>query len=141
VELLRTADSRPAPVEVLDIVARQVEHLVRLVDDLLETSRISRGALELRRERVLLTSIVRNALATSEDLIREAGHELEVKLPEEPIWLDGDPVRLAQILANVLNNAAKYTPPGGRVSLTARREAAEVAITIADTGIGIAAEA
>src|SRR5690606_29069721 len=141
VELLRAAGHRPAPAAVVDIVARQVEHLVRLVDDLLETSRITRGAFELRRERVALASIVRNALETSEQLIREAGHALEVQLPDEPIWLDGDPVRLAQILSNVLSNAAKYTPAGGRVSLAARREGDRVAISIADTGVGIAPEA
>ncbi|MEO5700339.1 MAG: ATP-binding protein [Casimicrobiaceae bacterium] len=119
------------------MMERQLNHLVRLVDDLLETSRISRGTLVLRKQPVPLAEIVRNAVETSQPLVAAANHVLTVSVPEVPLWIDGDPVRLAQILANLLNNAATYTPPGGRVSLTARREDDEVAIVVRDNGDGI----
>ena len=124
-----------------EMMERQVNHLVRLVDDLLEMSRISRGALELRPERVELSAIVRNAVETSQPLIERAGHRLDLSLPQRPLWLDGDPVRLAQILSNLLNNAAKYTPAGGRIALHAREHLAEVVVAVEDNGIGIAPEA
>jgi CheY-like chemotaxis protein len=120
---------------------RQVGHLVRLVDDLLEMSRISRGTFELRKERVELAAVVRNALETSEPLIQEARHTLTVSLPGEPLWLEGDPVRLAQIVANLLNNSARYTTSGGEIVVSARREGATAALSVRDNGIGIAAEA
>ena len=123
-----------------EMIERQVDHLVRLVDDLLEVSRINRGTFELRRERVELESVVRSAIETSEPLLSAGGRKLSVALPEEPLVLDGDPVRLTQIFANVLNNAAKYTNPGGRVWLEARRESDTVAVSIRDDGIGIAPE-
>ena len=123
-----------------EMMERQVNHLVRLVDDLLEVSRISRGTFELRRERVEVAAVVRNAVETSEPLIRAARHELLVELPKQQLWLDGDPVRLAQILANLLNNAANYTAAGGRIELHARREGRNVAIAVRDNGAGIAPE-
>ena len=132
-------DAASAPLR--EMMERQVNHLVRLVDDLLEVSRISRGTFELRRERVEVSVVVRNAVETSEPLIRAAGHELLVALPKEQLWLDGDPVRLAQILANLLNNAANYTGAGGRIELHARREQNHVAIAVRDNGAGIPAEA
>jgi PAS domain S-box-containing protein len=123
-----------------DMMSRQIDHLVRLVDDLLEMSRISRGTLDLKKERVALAIIVQNAVETSDPLIRSAGHRIEIDLPAETLWTDGDPVRLAQILSNLLNNAARYTPPGGRISVRAREDGAMLAITVRDTGIGIAPE-
>jgi PAS domain S-box-containing protein len=141
IELLRRADgtdARLAPVHA--IMERQVNHLVRLVDDLLEVSRISRGAFSLRKEMVQLSSIVRNAVESSSPLLTAAGHALEVDLPDEPLWLEGDPVRLAQILANLLDNSAKYTDDGGHVAVRAWREADEAVISVRDDGIGIAAE-
>jgi signal transduction histidine kinase len=126
---------------ILDVMERQVNHLVRLVDDLLEMSRISRGTFELRRERVELSSIVRHAVDTARPLIDAARHHLAVELPAEPLWIDGDPVRVSQILANFLNNAAKYTDPGGRIAVRAEYHAGEVAIRIADNGSGISPEA
>jgi CheY-like chemotaxis protein/anti-sigma regulatory factor (Ser/Thr protein kinase) len=111
---------------------------VRLVDDLLEMSRISRGTLELRREPVEVATIVRNALETSEPLVLAARHRLDVHLPGERLLVHGDPVRLAQLLANLLNNAAKYTDPGGRIELSAWREDDLVAIRVRDNGRGIA---
>ena len=102
-----------------DMMERQLGHLVRLVDDLLEMSRINQGTLELRRERVTLASVVTAAVETSEPLIREAGHHLDVAVPQVPIWLDGDPVRLGQIASNLLNNAAQLH--GTRRAHLARR--------------------
>jgi signal transduction histidine kinase len=121
-----------------EMMERQVNHLVRLVDDLLEISRISRGAFELRKTKVEVAAIVRNAIETSQPLIEAAGHELKTSLPPEPLWLDGDPVRLAQILANLLNNASKYTPPGGHLEVTVRREHQHAVIGVRDDGAGIA---
>lgn len=120
-----------------EIIDRQVNHLVRLVDDLLEVSRITRGRVELRKEAIELIAIVNNAVETSKPVIDAAGHDLEVSLPLETLTLDADPVRLSQVLANLLNNAAKYTDPGGKIWLTARREADEVVVSVRDTGVGI----
>ncbi|MEP7208753.1 MAG: ATP-binding protein [Casimicrobiaceae bacterium] len=137
--LLRTTGQMPTA-QLYAMMERQLNHLVRLVDDLLETSRISRGTLVLRKQPVPLAEIVRNAVETSEPLFAAANHVLTVSMPEAPLWIDGDPVRLAQILANLLNNAATYTPSGGRVTLTARREDDAVAIVVGDNGDGIPAD-
>jgi PAS domain S-box-containing protein len=132
------ADESPA---ILRMMERQVDHLVRLVDDLLEVTRITTGALELRRERVEGSTVVRNALESTRPLVQQRQHALHVALSRDPIWLDGDPVRLAQILSNLLNNAAKYTEPGGRIALTARVESGMAVFEVADNGAGIAPEA
>ena len=116
---------------------RQVAHMVRLVDDLLELSRISRGQIELKKERVELATIIDHAVEASRPFIESHGHHLTVSLPTEPIVVDGDLVRLSQVFANLLNNAAKYTQNGGRITLSARREGANVVASIRDTGIGI----
>jgi signal transduction histidine kinase len=140
-QLLRLAgQSDPVAAPIHEMMERQVNHLVRLVDDLLEMSRISRGALELRKERLDVAAFVRNAIETSDPLIQAAGHELTVSVPEVPVWVDGDPVRLAQIVANLLNNAAKYTDPGGQIAVHARAEAGTAVISIRDNGCGIAPE-
>jgi len=123
-----------------EMVERQVDHLVRLVDDLLEVSRINHGTFELRRERVELATVVDSAVETTEAEYREGARKLSVALPDEPLVLDGDPVRLTQILGNLLNNAAKYTSSGGRVWLEARREEGVAVVSIRDDGIGIAPE-
>ena len=135
--LMRLSGAGGDGARVREIMERQVNHLVRLVDDLLEMSRITRGLLELRRERVDLSTVVRNAVETSEPLIREARHRLELSLPGEALWLEGDPVRLSQILANLLNNAAKYTPDGGTIVLAARREGGQALLSVKDNGAGI----
>jgi CheY-like chemotaxis protein/nitrogen-specific signal transduction histidine kinase len=122
---------------VLDMIERQVTHMVRLVDDLLEVSRITRGKIDLRRGRVELAAVVRTAVETSRPFLDAAGHDLTVDLPPEPLVVDGDPVRLAQVLANLLNNAAKYTDPGGKVRVAARRDGAEAVLAVRDTGAGI----
>jgi PAS domain S-box-containing protein len=140
--LLRMAgNGDPTAAPVHEMMERQVNHLVRLVDDLLEMSRISRGALTLRKERVEVAAVVRNALETSAPLINAAGHQLSVSLPEQTLWLEGDPVRLAQILANLLNNAAKYTETNGKISVKVEVEEGMVAISVLDNGAGIAADA
>jgi PAS domain S-box-containing protein len=127
----------PAAERVTDMMERQVNHMVRLVDDLLEVSRITRGKIELRKEVVEIASIVRSAVETSRPLIEAAGHRLEVTLPPEVLTVEGDPVRLTQIFANLLNNAAKYTDTGGQIWLTVVRDADGVAISVRDTGVGI----
>jgi len=124
-----------------DIMERQVNHLVRLVDDLLEMGRISRGTLEMRFERVEVATIVHHAVEASGPLIQAAQHGLEVSIPDEPIWLEGDPVRLTQIVTNVVNNAVKYTPPGGHIAIAAERDGTHVAIRVRDNGAGIEREA
>jgi signal transduction histidine kinase/CheY-like chemotaxis protein len=142
-EILRLADGEGAfgkDHELTAMMQRQVCYLVRLVDDLLEVSRITRGKLQLRKERVQLSQIVESALETCRPLIEAAGHTLVVTCPSEPIWLEADPIRLAQVLANLLNNAAKYTNPGGRIELTAERQGKEVVVRVRDQGIGIPQE-
>ena len=139
-QILRLASDHAERERVREMMERQVNHLVRLVDDLLEVSRISHGALELRREPVELAAIVRNAAEASEPLVREADHALDVTLPDEPVWLEGDPVRLAQILANLLNNAARYMAPGGRISVVGSVTEDVVAVSVEDEGFGFAPE-
>jgi len=138
-EMAGPPDARTAPIH--KMMERQVNHLVRLVDDLLEMSRVSRGTFALRKERVDIATVVRNAVETSEPLIRAAGHRLDIAVPEVPVWLEGDPVRLAQILANLLNNAARYTDDGGQITVRAHREGGSAVIAVCDNGVGIAAEA
>jgi signal transduction histidine kinase len=130
----------PAVPRLQEMMMRQVDHLVRLVDDLLEMSRINHGVLDLRKENVTLAAIVRNAVETNEPWISAGGHELVVSEPDETLWIDGDSVRLAQILSNLLNNAAKYTDPGGRIEVRARREDGFAVVSVRDDGPGIAAE-
>jgi signal transduction histidine kinase len=119
---------------------RQLTQIVRLVDDLLDVSRITRGKIELRKERVELAAVVASAVETSRPLIEAAGHELTLTLPPEPIPLDADLTRLAQVFSNLLNNAATYTEQGGHVWLTAERHGGEVVVKVRDTGLGIPAE-
>ena len=123
------------------MMERQMAQMVRLIDDLLDVSRITRGKLELRKERVELASVVQSAVEGSRPLIEASGHRLTVALPPEPVWLDADPTRLAQVFANLLTNAAKYTRQG-RAHLADRRagRAARSSSRCKDTGIGIAAE-
>jgi signal transduction histidine kinase len=123
-----------------EMMERQVSHLVRLVDDLMEVSRITRGKIDLRKERLEAASVLGNAIEISRPHIEAAGHRLTVNIPSEPMMLEADPVRLAQAVANLLNNAAKYTEAGGQIWLTARREGDEAAVFVRDNGLGIPAE-
>jgi PAS domain S-box-containing protein len=122
------------------MMERQVGQLVRLTDDLLDVARITRGKIELRKERVLLMAVVNSAVEASRPLIKKQGHELTVTLPPEPVVLEADPTRLAQTMSNLLNNAAKYTDPGGHIWLTVQMEKEDVLIHVKDTGIGIPSE-
>ena len=140
--LLRLSSDGAGPSEFIhEMMERQVNHLVRLVDDLLEMSRISRGSFELRREHVELSAVVKNAIETSDPLLRAAGHRLTVSVPDQPLWIDGDAVRLSQVLANLLNNAAKYTDAGGEIAITARATGKSAEVVVRDNGSGISAEA
>lgn len=123
-----------------DVIERQVAHLTRLIDDLLDVSRISRSRLELRKERVELSEIVKGAVETSRPLIEQYGHELTVSLPAETLYLEADLVRLAQVFMNLLTNAAKYTERGGRIWLNAEQQGREVVVRVKDTGVGIPPE-
>ncbi|HKB37115.1 MAG TPA: PAS domain S-box protein, partial [Gemmataceae bacterium] len=123
-----------------DMVERQVKHLVRLVDDLLDVSRIMRGRIELRKESVELAAVIAQAVETAQPVIDAQGQQLLVSLPPEPLRLEGDPVRLAQVLANLLHNAAKFSERAGRVWLTAERQGAEAVVRVRDEGAGIRAD-
>jgi PAS domain S-box-containing protein len=122
------------------VIDRQVQVMARLLEDLLDVSRVSRSTLELRMERIELSSVLNAAIETSRPVIDAASHELTVTLPPEPIHLEADPVRLAQVFANLLNNAAKYTEEGGRIRLSAERQGSFVSVSVKDNGIGIMAE-
>ena len=140
-QLLELAQDDPAiQRKARDVIGRQVGQMVRLIDDLLDVSRIANSKLQLRKERIELAAAVHSALETTRPLIDKAGHELTVSLPSEPIIVDADLTRLAQVFTNLLNNAAKYTPEGGRICLTVEQQGGEVMVSVRDTGIGIAAE-
>lgn len=140
-QLLEASDDQsPATRRVREMMARQLTHMVRLIDDLLDISRVSRGRIELRRERVLVQSVVERALESSLPFIDAAGHELSAKLPEAPLYIDADPVRIAQVVSNIIHNAAKYTPGSGRLSLRVAADDGQVVISVSDNGVGIARE-
>ena len=138
--LRHTEGDNPAVEPLRAMMDRQAEHLARLVDDLMDVSRINHGTIELRKEVVGLASVVDQAVAANRPAIDERGHELSVGVPDGEERLEADPTRLEQVLANLLTNAAKYTDPGGHIRLDARREGDEVVIRVGDTGIGIAPE-
>ena len=131
------SEADPTVGQVSEMMERQVNHMVRLVDDLLEVSRITRGKIELRLELVELAGVVRTAVETSQPLIAAANHQLALSLPPEPLTVNADPVRLSQIISNLLNNSAKYTEAGGQIWLTVRREGDWVSVSVRDSGIGI----
>jgi PAS domain S-box-containing protein len=122
------------------VIDRQAQIMGRLLDDLLDVSRMSRNDLDLRKSRVDLAAVVESALETSRPVVEAGRHQLTVALPREPIRLTADAVRLAQVFANLLNNAAKYTPEGGHIRLSAERQGNDVTVSVQDSGIGIAAD-
>ena len=126
--------------QVLDMMEEQTHNLVRLIDDLLDVSRVTRGKMELRRQRVALATIITNAIQTAQPLIQAKGHELTVKQAGEGLYVFGDPTRLTQVVANLLSNAAKYTPHGGKISLSTERIGDQGVIRVKDNGLGIAAD-
>jgi PAS domain S-box-containing protein len=125
---------------VCEMMDRQLRQLTRLVDDLLDVSRITRGKIKLQRERVALVEVLRRAIETSRPLLDERNHTLSVTLPPGDLYLDADPARLSQVVANLLNNAAKYTDEGGRIILSAGREGGQAVIRVRDSGVGIPGE-
>ena len=122
------------------IIERQVRHMVRLIDDLLDLSRITRGKIQLRMQPVDLAQVVQTAVEGSRPAIDAAGHKLVVALPADPVYFEADPTRLSQVLSNLLNNAAKYTEPGGRIEIVARQEGEDLVISVRDSGVGIPRE-
>jgi signal transduction histidine kinase/CheY-like chemotaxis protein len=141
VEVLKLLGTADANVEqARDIVERQVKQMVHLVDDLLDLTRIAEGKIELRRTAFDMATAVAEAVQTTAPLLEAQRHQLSVELPTEPLRMQGDQARVVQVIVNLLNNAAKYTDPGGRVRLTARREGGEAVLTVADTGVGIEPE-
>jgi signal transduction histidine kinase len=136
-DILRASPTAPRAEEIRDMMDRQLSHLVRLVDDLLDVSRVSQGKVELRKEQIALSELLKTAVEASNPLIDAARHELIMDVPDQEVWLDADLTRLSQVISNLLNNAAKYTPEGGRIVLSARRDRGEVAIAVSDNGIGI----
>ena len=125
---------------VVEMMERQVNHMVRLVNDLMEVSRITRGKIELRKEIIELAAIVRAAVETAEPTIESAAHQLAISLPPQSMLLDADPVRLTQVFSNLLNNAAKYTEQGGQIWLTVRQEGDQAVVSVRDNGTGIPTE-
>jgi signal transduction histidine kinase/ActR/RegA family two-component response regulator len=139
-QLLKLAGKDPFTAEsTRTMMERQLKQMVRLVDDLLDVSRITTGKLELRKERVDLAAVLWDAVESSRPLIEREDHELTVTLPPESVLLDADPNRLAQVFLNLLNNAAKYSEPGGHIRLSAVRDEGDVVVSIKDSGIGIPA--
>src|SRR5260370_24341097 len=134
------AKPTPESQSALDVIDRQTRQMTRLIDDLLDIARITSNKLELRRERIELRDVLKAAVETSQPLIEQRGHELTVETSGEPIYLDGDMVRLAQVVSNLLNNAAKYTERGGRIWLTAAKEGSNAVVSVRDTGMGITPE-
>lgn len=128
------SDSR----QVREIMDRQLSHLVRLIDDLLDVSRVSQGKIDLRKAPVTVQDIIQSAVEASEPLIKAGQHSLTIHMPDTLLWLDGDLTRLAQVVSNLLNNAAKYTPDGGAIQLSVEHDGgSDISISIADNGLGI----
>jgi two-component system CheB/CheR fusion protein len=138
VELMRQVETfDPAFQPSREMVERQVKHLARLVDDLLDVSRISQGSIRLRKEPVDLGTVVERAVEATRSLIDARGHQLVLDLPTDPVRLEADPTRLEQVLANLLNNAAKYTMPGGHIEVSAAQEGGDAVVRVRDNGIGV----
>lgn len=141
VTLLKGSDrSAETEREAVAVMERQVQKMTRLINDLMDVSRITRGKVQLQRERVDLLQCIRNVVETSRSLISEHSQTLLVSLPDEPLWASADPTRIEQALENLLNNAAKYTEPGGEISVTAERQDGQAVISVSDTGAGIPPE-
>ena len=141
-QIMQLAKQNPVAIEqARNMMERQLKHMVRLVDDLLEVSRISSGKITLRKQRTDIATVLHSAIETSRPFIEEAKHEFIVGLPPESLVLDADITRLAQVFANLLNNAAKYTDTNGRIQLKAERRGRHAVVHVKDNGIGIPADA
>ena len=139
VELLRHLDpyAPPAQENARQMIIRQTDHMVRLVEDLLDVSRISQGKIAVRKETLHLNKVVTAAIETADPAIQRGRHTLSVSLPEHDLCVEGDEVRLAQAVSNLLNNAAKFTPPGGRIGISVREDGGQAVVCVSDNGIGI----
>ena len=140
IHLLQKAQTPDRTAAICTQMDRQLFHLSRLVEDLLDIARISEGKISLQKQPIELATILQSAIEAAEPNLKTAGHTFSVALPDKPVWLEADHTRMAQVMANLLNNAAKYTPPGGSVSLTARQTDGHVQIDVADNGVGIPLE-
>jgi two-component system, sensor histidine kinase len=138
--LSHQSDDTPAPQTIEAMIERQVRRMTRLVDDLLDVSRITHGYLHLRRERIDLRDVVNKAIQTLESDIKQRSHRLAIALPGAPVWLQADPGRLEQVFVNLLANASKYTDMGGELTVTVHMRDGEAVVRVRDTGIGIAPE-
>lgn len=137
VDILAAADGKGEHGRVLQMMQRQLAHMVHLIDDLMDVSRVSSGKVELKRERISLRTIIDTALEATEPTIKAARHQLQLQIPGVPLYLLGDLTRLAQVISNLLNNAAKYTPEGGTIMIAADQEEDQVVLRISDNGVGI----
>ncbi|NMM08245.1 response regulator [Polaromonas sp.] len=136
-QLLRLSQNAETAARTLQMMERQLGQMTRLIDDLLNVSRINSGKIILRLERISLNAVLEMAVEAARPLIDDAGHALTIELPDEPLWLHADPTRMAQMLANLLINSAKYTKHGGSIVLSARRQDEAVVISVTDNGLGI----
>ncbi|HEY4556232.1 MAG TPA: GAF domain-containing sensor histidine kinase, partial [Lysobacter sp.] len=139
-QVLNLTDDPALAARTRQMMERQLGHMVRLIDDLLDVSRITSGKVVLQRERISLQDVARAALESARPLLEAAGHRLELALPDEPVWVDADPTRLTQVVGNLLTNAAKYTPDGGRISLEVDAGHGLGSLVVSDTGVGIPPE-
>ena len=139
-DVLRRSPDGEKGVEIRDMMDRQLGHLVRLIDDLMDVSRVSQGKIELRREKVKVADVVHSAVEASRPLIDGAGHAFDIDVPSADLWIDADPTRVSQVISNLLTNAAKYTPAAGRVKLSVTADGGKAVIAVADNGIGIPVE-
>lgn len=139
-QIMRADSTGDKVQELLPMMDRQVVHLVRLIDDLLDVSRIRQGKIELRREKITLQNAVYDAVEICHLFIERNSHSLTLSLPEEPIWIDADSTRIAQIISNLLNNAVKYTPRGGHIVVSAYSDSGNAVLSVTDTGQGIPAD-
>jgi len=139
-DMMRLAPGQQMPAELQTMMDRQLTHLVRLIDDLLDVSRVSRGKIDLRREPITLQAALQGAVEACRPLIEAHHHTLLLEIPETPVPLLADLTRIAQVISNLLNNAAKYTPEGGEIHLRARQEDGQAVINVSDNGVGIPPE-
>ncbi|MDO8345856.1 MAG: ATP-binding protein, partial [Cellvibrio sp.] len=138
-EILRLVRDKPEiTANAHTVMERQLKQMVRLVDDLLDVSRINTGKLTISKTRIDIQSVIRDAIETSSPFIESCGHTLTINLPTQAIYIDADPLRLAQVFSNILNNAAKYTDPGGKINVESVIQGSHIVVSISDNGIGIA---
>ncbi|MDP9127527.1 MAG: response regulator [Pseudomonadota bacterium] len=139
-QILRMSPAKEVSDNVREMMDRQLTHLVRLIDDLLDVSRVSQGKIDLRKEHITLQAVLQAGIEGSRPLLDTGKHRLTVDVPSEPLWLDADLTRMAQVVGNLLNNAAKYTKEGGHIQVSAKQQGQEALITVADNGVGIPAD-